>query len=137
MKKYIKFIIVISLFVFLLVCLSFYAAAYIKGNNCIVHANKNIVKEQYIEYSNWISLSDYNELRIVDEAQINDTTYISLKTKPKFSIRAWNKIVIDYQIIAVIKDSDTWEEITNYNQRRAISFVFSDFKWMVDSVKKQ
>ena len=134
MKKKIIVILSIIIAVFLILCAvaAFYAVPFVKSNECIIFANRNVISEDM--GNDWISGSDIKALHIVDDAYIKDGIYIALNTKVSISDFSWNKISLVYDITTTVKEWDSFEKIESFNQKREIVYYFSDFTWKVERV---
>lgn len=75
------------------------------------------------------------QLQIVDENILKENIYISLKTKEKFSWNSWKKVSIIYDVTAIAREWETYEETAYYEKTLTINFVFSNFEWIVESVE--
>ena len=135
MKK-LAFIIVLAIVVTALLSVAaFYSVPFVKGNNCIIAANKTVVENEGED--NWIGYNDLAKLQLLSDETILADTYISLKTKvlPKWS--AWNNLTITYEISAVATDEETGEVVQEAKGTASVQFVFKDLQWIVVSVEKE
>ena len=123
---------IIFIVVVLAIILIFYAAPFVKGNNSVVYANKNVIDIN--SKSVWTSSSNLKKLQIVDESLIQDNHFISIKTKSSINILSWNQILITYKINATVSDWDSLEKIKEYQETKTIVFKFLRLKWIIDNV---
>ncbi len=123
---------IIFIVVVLAIILIFYSAPFVKGNNSVVYANKNVIDIN--NKSVWTSSSNFKKLQIVDESLIQDNHFISIKTKSSINILSWNQILITYKINATVSDWDSLEKIKEYQETKTIVFKFLRLKWIIDNV---
>lgn len=123
---------IIFIVVVLAIILIFYTAPFVKGNNSVVYANKNVIDIN--SKSVWTSSSNLKKLQIVDESLIQDNHFISIKTKSSINILSWNQILITYKINATVSDWDSLEKIKEYQETKTIVFKFLRLKWIIDNV---
>ena len=105
------------------VCAIKYVMPFAKINQVIVAVNKQYTEDEGLS---WIFGEDIRKLQIVEEKYRKEDGYcISLSTRLSFKKIAWDKIVVDYEIIAIVEDYDTWEELAYYKASKEIEFIFS------------
>lgn len=115
-----------------LAVLALYSVPFVRANECIVFVNKNGTENS--EDSDWLSVSDLKSLQIVDDDVLGENTYIEISTKKRISSVSWGKISLSYDISAIARDWDTFEEIEMYQGKRTIHFTLSGTKWIVEGV---
>ncbi len=123
----------ICLVVLVLAVSAFYSFAYVKSNQCVVVVNKHGLTKS--EESDWISLSDLSKLQIMDDDFVaKEDIYIEIRTKTKINSISWNKISFSFDICAIARVWEGYEEIGQYQGTRTVNLKFSNFKWIVESV---
>lgn len=132
MKKLTLIIILLVIVSILLSVAAFYSVPFIRGNNHVIYANKNIVEEY--NGPDWI---DFQELQLLSDETILADHNITVRTRVAPKWYSWREMSICYDITAVARDMDTGEVIEKKQGTVTLTFLFKDMQWIAVSVDKE
>ena len=135
LKKTILFTILGVILISFLSLVIFYAVSFEKINTTIAYINKNGSSNS--EETDWISISDFKKLQIVDDVFITEDNYINIKTKNNVKFKSLDNIVYTVDVKAVVNDWETSSNVAECSGKLKIDFKFSGMKWQVVKVERE
>jgi hypothetical protein len=132
-KKVLLFVLIGLIGTGLLATVCFYSLAFNQLNNLIIHVNSN--DESAYGDTDWVSGENLRALDVTDGSADKETHYMDIQTKKSIESISLNQIVFLCDVHVSAKDEDTWETVKEFSGKRKVTFVFTDFVWVVEDVQ--